>query len=127
VSPKVIYQPSVKFRLSIEGTYQERENLEGIEQAINRSGTVELQYNQAGKGSFSATVSFINIAFNGEGNSALSFEMLEGLNAGNNLTWGILWQRNLSNNLQLNLNYNGRKSEDLRTIHTGGMQVRAFF
>ena len=127
VSPKLVYQPSVKFRLSTTFNYNQRENLQGEEKAFSRSGTVDLQYNQAGKGSFSMSLSYIQIDFNAEGNSSLAFEMLDGLNNGNNFTWGVLWQRNLSSYLQLNLNYNGRKSEDLRTIHTGGMQVRAFF
>jgi len=29
--------------------------------------------------------------------------------------------------MQLSLNYNGRKSENTNFIHTGGVQVRAFF
>jgi hypothetical protein len=29
--------------------------------------------------------------------------------------------------MHLNLNYNGRKTENNKVIHTGGVQVRAFF
>jgi hypothetical protein len=36
-------------------------------------------------------------------------------------------QRTLGNNLQLNLSYNGRKSEAIKAVHTGNVQVRAFF
>jgi hypothetical protein len=60
-------------------------------------------------------------------NTALSFEMLESLHAGENITWGVSWQRNLSNNMQLSITYDGRKSETTKVIHVGGAQVRAYF
>jgi hypothetical protein len=53
--------------------------------------------------------------------------MLEGLKTGNNFTWGLSYQRKVATNLQLNFNYNGRKSEATNTIHSGGMELRAFF
>lgn len=127
VEPEIIYQPSVKFRISASVIYAERQNLLGEEYAYNRTAATELRFNEAGKGSFSLNLQYIDIAFNGSQNNSLGFEMLDGLSPGGNITWNVVWQRNLSNNLQLNLNYGGRKSEDLRTIHTGGMQLRAFF
>jgi len=37
------------------------------------------------------------------------------------------FQKNMSNNIQISINYNGRKSEENKAIHTGSMQMRAFF
>jgi len=127
LEPTLIYQPSVKFRWSLSGIYGERSNELGDERVFNRTLSTEMRFNDAGKGTFSMELSYIELDFNSSENSPLSFEMLDGLSPGTNITWTVLWQRNLSNNLQLNLNYSGRKSEDLRTIHTGGMQLRAFF
>ncbi|MBL4708262.1 MAG: hypothetical protein JKY48_07475 [Flavobacteriales bacterium] len=127
IEPKLIFQPSVKFRLSLSGTYTDKKNELGSERAFNSSYSTELQFNQAGKGTFALAASFIQINFNATENNSLAFEMLEGLTTGDNITWDLRWQRNLANNLQLNLNYGGRKSGDLNIIHTGGMQVRAFF
>lgn len=127
LEPKFIYQPSVRFRISTSIIYAEKVNSFGTEKSFNRSATTELRFNDAGKGTFSMQLSYIDIRFNAAENSPLAFEMLDGLTAGGNTTWEVFWQRNLANNLQLNLNYNGRKSENLRTIHTGGMQLRAFF
>ena len=134
IEPKIIFQPSVKFRCSFSGTYAEKKNdfetelnRGNLEESIQASYTTELQFNQAGKGTFSLTASYINIKFNAMENNSLAFEMLEGLTTGNNVTWDLRWQRNLANNLQLNLNYGGRKSGELAIIHTGGMTVRAFF
>ena len=126
IEPKIIYQPSVKMRISLSGNYAERTTIRDTTAYI-RAFNAEFKYNQAGKGTFSVMAGLINIDFNAEENTSLAFEMLDGLTNGNNLTWGLLWQRNLANNLQLNINYSGRKSNELRIIHTGGMQVRAFF
>lgn len=41
--------------------------------------------------------------------------------------WSVSIQRNLSSNLQLDLTYNGRRSEGAPVVHVGGAQVRAFF
>jgi hypothetical protein len=53
--------------------------------------------------------------------------MLEGLQAGENYTWNLLFNKNLNSFLNLNLNYLGRKSENSRTIHTGSIQLKAIF
>jgi hypothetical protein len=53
--------------------------------------------------------------------------MLEGLQAGQNLTWRLLLQKNLTQFLDINLNYQGRKSQSSQTIHTGNIQLRAYF
>lgn len=127
VEPTLIYQPSVKFRWSLSALYGEKVNKLGTEKSFNRTLSTELRFNDAGKGTFSLEVNFISLSYNAIANNSIAFEMLDGLSPGSNYTWTVLWQRNLSNNLQLNLNYNGRKSEDLRTIHTGGVQLRAFF
>ena len=57
----------------------------------------------------------------------LGFEMLEALRPGINYTWTIGYQKTVSKNLQITFQYLGRKSEDSRIIHTGGMEIRAFF
>lgn len=130
IEPKFIYQPSVRYRLTVSAIYTEKENtlITGNgERSEIQTASAEFRFNEAQKGSFSFAARYIFIDFNAPENNPLAFEMLEGLTAGQNITWDIRWQRNLANNLQLNLSYGGRKSDGIRTIHTGGMQVRAFF
>jgi hypothetical protein len=69
----------------------------------------------------------VRIQFSGNPNSPVGFELLEALRPGTNYTWTLGYQRNLSKNLQMSINYLGRKSENSRFIHSGGMEVRAFF
>jgi hypothetical protein len=129
VEPKFTYQPNSKFRISIFYSYQEKSNNEALggEKLFAQKGGIELKYNIASKGSFRASVNYINNRFNSSNNASLTYEMLEGLQSGSNMTWEVTYQRNISKHMQLSINYNGRKSEESPVIHTGGVQVRAFF
>ncbi|KGO89689.1 hypothetical protein [Flavobacterium suncheonense] len=65
--------------------------------------------------------------FEGNALSPVAFQMLEGLQPGKNTTWRLLVQKNLTQYLDVNVNYQGRKSETSQTIHTGNIQLRAYF
>lgn len=128
VKPIFSYQPNTTFRLALNGKYSEKENMSELsEKAVIRDVGIDLRYNQIKKGSLTGRFNFILIDYNASSNSSIAFEMLEGLKTGNNFTWGLTYQRKIAKNLQLNFNYNGRKSEDSNTIHSGGMELRAFF
>lgn len=129
VRPKLTYQPGTTFRISALGRYGEKQNNTefGNELAIISDAGIEMRYNQVGKGSLLLNFNYINIEYNGLANTSIAFEMLEALKVGENYTWALSYQRQLGKNLQLNLNYNGRKTPENPTIHTGGVQVRAFF
>ena len=126
---KIAYQPNTKFRLSLNGSYTDKENAlsYGGEKVYLTALGLELRYNQLKKGSFTGNVNYIYINYLGENNTSVAFEMLEALQPGNNSTWTVSYQRTLANNLQLTLNYNGRKSFETPVVHTGGVQIRAFF
>ncbi len=129
VKPGLGYQPSTAFRVSLNGRYEEKHNSKdfGGESAyIGELGT-NLKFNQAEKGSLQAEFKMISITYGGVQNSALGFEMLESLKPGINYTWNIGYQRLISKNLQLSIQYNGRKSKNNKMIHSAGMEVRAFF
>lgn len=65
--------------------------------------------------------------FDGLANTPVSYQMLEGLQPGTNFTWSLLAQKKLTKFLDLNLNYFGRKTETSKTIHTGTIQLKAYF
>lgn len=126
VKPAFSYQPSTFFRLTFDTRYAEKKNVAG-EKAVIRETGFQLKYNQAQKGSLQGAAALVVISYNGNTGSALGFEMLEALKPGRNFTWNAGYQRSISKNLQLSFQYNGRKSEGNKTIHSGGMEVRAFF
>jgi len=127
--PSFIYQPSTNFRVSVEGRFTTKEN--SVEFGGENTNLTDLgvlfKYNQAEKGSLLGGFNAINIQFDGAENNAVAFEMLESLRPGINYTWNLGYQRTISKSLQLSLQYYGRKSEGNRTIHAGGLEVRAFF
>ena len=87
----------------------------------------ELNSNLPINGILLANFKYINLQYNASVNSPLAYEMLEGLKPGNNYTWMLSLRKNLVSGLVLQLNYEGRSSENEKTIHIGGIQLRANF
>ncbi len=129
IEPSFIYQPSTTFRITLDGRLAKKTNAPvfGGEVANVQEVGSTFKYNQAEKGSLLGGIKTVIIEYDGDVNSALGFEMLEALRPGVNYTWNLGYQRSISRNLQLSIQYNGRKSEGNRVIHSGGMEVRAFF
>lgn len=65
--------------------------------------------------------------FTGSSFSSVGYQMLEGLQPDNNMTWSLLWSHKLNSFLYINLNYNGRTNTFSSTIHNGNVQLRASF
>ncbi len=76
---------------------------------------------------FSTNIKYLKNNFSGNGFSALGYQMLEGLQPGNNLVINLLWTHKINSFLFLNLNYNARANTISRTIHNGNVQLRAVF
>jgi hypothetical protein len=128
--PKLNYQPNTSFRTSISFKYTDKKNENdlGGQYATLQDYGAEVKYNVLNKGSLNLKADYIQIKYKDDlQNASLAFEMLDALKVGQNMTWGISYQRNLSNNLQLSITYDGRKSEGTKAIHTGGAQIRAYF
>lgn len=123
------YQPGTSFRLSFIGKYTLRNNAEtyGGETAELLDIGLDLRANKMESGSFFGHFNVIAIDYDGAANNSVAYEMLDGLQNGTNFTWGAGVQRQLGKNMQLSLSYNGRKSEEIDAVHTGNVQVRAFF
>ncbi len=132
---KLIFQPNTIFRLSSIYKYSEKKNVlySQLENNISpqkayiNSFGFELKYNQTEKGSLNARFDLIKISYNDLKNTALSYEMLNGLSSGNNFTWELSYQRNINENIQISITYNARKTSQADLTNIGGMQIRAFF
>jgi len=126
---KLSYQPNTAFRISVLYKHNKKQNIiiEGFQKAELNDIGLELKYNQVEKGSLTGKADFINITYNDLENTPVAYEMLNALKTGYNYTWELSYQRNLTSNVQISINYNGRKSPDSKIINIGGAQVRAFF
>ena len=128
IKPGISWQNGTKFRFSILSDYTERKNtINSLEQAIIRKGGIELKFSAASKGIVQANFNVLFINYSGENSNSIEYIMLEGLKDGRNFTWNITAQRYIGKNLQLNLIYDARSSEGNPVIHTGNIQLRAFF
>lgn len=127
MKPKVTWQPGSNGRLSVLAEYSDKKNTLAGEKALITKGGMECTLNSSEKGIVQASINYYLIKYTGGTLGSLAYEMLESLSVGSNYVWTLGVQRTVAKNLQLNLTYNGRKPESLRTIHSGGVQVRAFF
>lgn len=129
ITPEVNYQYSSDLRMTFAGVFGMQQNAVqlGNEQNSNITFFGETRYNVLKRGVLTGKLSFINNKFSGNANSTIGYEMLAGLQTGNNYTCTLGLQRAIGSGVQLNLSYEGRKSEGINVVHTGNMQVRAFF
>ncbi len=126
--------PNISYLLSTQSTFtlgyelSKRENIEvGNETLSQQKFSVSFRTANKQNATFTGAFNWFENVFEGDVFSPVSFQILEGLEPGRNFTWNAIAQKKLTKFLELNLNYNGRKSESSRTIHTGSVQLRAFF
>lgn len=128
IQPKLSYLFSNNASLDFFYEFKDKKNrMSGQESlAQHRLGT-SFSYTANAKFSMNGEFSFYQNTFSGDALSAVAYQMLEGLQPGKNSTWRLLFQRNLTRYLDANISYQGRTSEHAKTIHTGSIQLRAFF
>ncbi len=126
---KLSFQPNTAIRISAIYKFTNKQNIGegGFQKASINDFALELKYNQSEKGSFNLRADFLSITYNDVQNSPVAYEMLNALRPGYNYTWGISYQRNLTGNIQISINYDGRKSPDANIVNIGGATIRAFF
>ncbi|WP_310557277.1 hypothetical protein [Flavobacterium sp.] len=125
---KISYLFSKNISLDVFYEFQNKKNklgdLESLKQ--HKLGT-SFNFASEKKLTFNGEFSYFDNKFIGNEFSPVAFQLLEGLQAGKNSTWRLLIQKNLTQFLDINVNYQGRKSEKSQTIHTGNVQLRAYF
>jgi hypothetical protein len=130
LGPEFVWQPQNSLRLIVEYNYRRKVN--------NQEGTVgqasdvsewhgNVTWSQGAKGSLNVDVRFLEISFNGEGNTFAAYQLLEALQPGQNATWRLNWQQVVGKGVHMTLQYNGRKSEGIQPIHTGTVMMTAYF
>lgn len=128
INPKITYLFSKNASWEVFYKISSKENtlgsLENLKQ--NQWGTSFIWNTEKGFTS-NGNFNYYNNKFEGNASSPVGFQLLEGLQAGKNMTWLLSLQKNITQFLDIAINYQGRKSETSKTIHTGTVQLRAFF
>lgn len=128
IAPKISYLFSKNASLDLFYEYQSKKNKIGSLEILDQSRFgISFNYSSEKKLTMNGEFSSYENSFIGSSLSPIAYEMLEGLQPGTNVTWRLLIQKNLTDYLDVNLNYQGRKSESSNAIHTGNVQLRAYF
>jgi hypothetical protein len=103
----------------------------GGEESVSNSLNVETKYNVLQNSSIDARFTYNNIRYTvpASTNKNLSVEyiILDALRPGSNYLWSLDFTKRLLNNVEINLQYEGRQPADTRTIHIGRAAIRALF
>lgn len=130
--PAVSYVNDTRLRFTLSYSYSSKKNSQGFaEQSINHILGTELKYNVVSSSTVNAKFSLNNIDFKfapgGSANSTAGYILLDGLLPGKNYLWNLEFTKRLSGNIEMSLQYDGRKPGTARTVHIGRALVRAIF
>lgn len=123
--PKATYKFAERLQAELSTAWISKNRRDGEEalQTLDLTGSLQWDHQKTSiRGSFS----FIQNNFTGNSFSLVGNQMLDGLKAGKNQVWSLFIQQNITSFIIMNINYEGRNSEE-RTIHIGSVQVKASF
>jgi hypothetical protein len=138
VQPEVSYQPSPALRLTGSLLHTTKENILAA-RTFNTSGRfddagLEVRVSQVSKRTVTANTHVTRVDFQSGSTDAtngvastVGLEVLQALRPGTNYTWSLNLEQRLTNGLNINVAYDGRKASGTNIVHTGRMQVAVLF
>ena len=128
LAPKISYLFSKNASLDVFYEFKNQENtINLMEKATQNKFGTSFTFNSEKGFSINGEYAYYDNNFTGNETSPVGFQMLKGLQNGKNGVWRLLLQKNITQYLDVNVNYQGRKSETSNTIHIGSIQLRAYF
>ena len=132
--PKITFIRGTSFRFITGYSYDNKKNdtaFNGGQKAISNAFNLETKYNVLRSASVGAKFTLNTIDFTSthpnDANSTVGYTMLNGLLPGKNYIWNLNFTKTLMNNLELRVEYEGRKAGDSRTVHRGTASLNAIF
>jgi len=127
--PQLIFIRGTSFRLVTGYKYDQKKNLPlyGGEKSTSHSINIESKYNILQNSAITGKFTFNNIDYEFPANTTVSYIMLDGLLPGKNFLWSLGLSKRLLNNLELSVQYDGRKAGVSRTVHVGRAGITALF
>ena len=128
INPKLSYFLNDNVRFDIFYQYSNKQNIIGSLEALEQQKYgVAFSFANFQSMSINGELNYFANNFQGNSNTPVAYQMMEGLQPGKNYTWSLLAQKKITKFLDLNLNYLGRKNETSKAIHTGTIQLKAYF
>jgi len=127
IQPSVSFTKGTAFRITTSYQYTNKRNTDSVETYSSSSVNTEMKYNILQSASILSKFTYTQIQFSplANANSTVGYTMLDGLLPGKNLLWSLELTKRLSNNLEINIQYEGRKPAETRIIHVGRASLRA--
>lgn len=131
--PRLSFIRGTVFRLQSSYKLENKKNklVYGGEQSISHALNVETKYNVLQNSSINARLTYNNIDYRKPASSiknpSVEYIILDALRPGANYLWSLDFTKRLLNNVEINLQYEGRRPADTKTIHVGRASVRALF
>lgn len=131
LEPRISITRGANFRVIIGYKYATKENSGGArESSVSNAANTEIKYNILQNTSLLGKLTYNRISFTSaeavaNPNSTAGYIILDGLLPGKNYLWNFDVSKRLSKNLEMNIQYEGRKPGTSRVVHIGRASVRA--
>ena len=130
--PRLNFTKGTNLRLITGYKYTDKRNQQhDMEIYTSHSSNTEVKYNILQSSSILLRFTYTDINFYtgkrqpANTNSTVSYIILDGLLPGKNYLWNLDLTKRLSNNLEMNIQYEGRKPGTSKTVHVGRASLRA--
>lgn len=129
IEPGVTFYYKTIFRTGLTYGYSRKNNdpILGGETVGQHKLSTDFRFAKAGNIAIDGKVTFARVLYNGINGTTKAYQLLEGLQPGQNLLWQCNMEKKLAGFMQISLGYEGRKTGTAKSVHTGRAGVRVIF
>lgn len=125
---EISFRYSTKLRIAGKYTHgNSQQQINDKERALKNELTLSINKRSANASNIDVNLSFVKIKYEGETNSLIAYDLLDGLKGGDNYLWSVHFTRRLSKLIDLIVSYEGRKTGSNSVVNVARMEAKANF